>query len=184
MSDTEPAAGPAVGLLAMAFASVAGTGFTSTGDDSASMAMPVLTGVALLCYAVNLYVLRLAGHPRAGGAAAAPGSDRVLPLCAQPHLRRLPDHPDRADAAHRLTGHAGVHRDSPRRIGKRLLCALYYEEPVLACKFGAEYQAYRRAVHAWVPRLHPCPRQPVRASRAHATSSGRNPIPVNSRRAP
>lgn len=55
----------------------------------------------------------------------------------------------------------------------------FYEEPVLACKFGAEYQAYRRAVHAWVPRLHPCPSQPVRASRAHATSSGRNPIPVN-----
>lgn len=27
----------------------------------------------------------------------------------------------------------------------------FYEEPVLACKFGAEYQAYRRAVHAWCP---------------------------------
>ena len=52
----------AVGLLAMAFASVAGAGFTSTGDDSASMAMSVLTGVALLCYAVNLCVLRLAGR--------------------------------------------------------------------------------------------------------------------------
>ena len=31
----------------------------------------------------------------------------------------------------------------------------FYEEPVLACEFGAEYQAYRRAVYAWVPRLHP-----------------------------
>jgi hypothetical protein len=48
----------AIGLLAMIFASVAGTGFTSTGDDSASMAMSVLTGVAMLCYAGNLYVLR------------------------------------------------------------------------------------------------------------------------------
>lgn len=48
----------AVGLLAMAFASVAGTGFTSTGDDSASMAMATLTGVAMLCYALNLYLLR------------------------------------------------------------------------------------------------------------------------------
>jgi hypothetical protein len=47
-----------VGLLAMIFASVAGAGFTSTGDTSASMAMAVLTGVALLCYAVNLYLLR------------------------------------------------------------------------------------------------------------------------------
>jgi hypothetical protein len=47
----------AVGLLALAFASVAGAGFVSTGDNSASMAMSALTGVALLCYAVNLYVL-------------------------------------------------------------------------------------------------------------------------------
>jgi len=31
----------------------------------------------------------------------------------------------------------------------------FYEEPTLARKFGAEYQAYRRAVRAWVPRLHP-----------------------------
>jgi hypothetical protein len=47
----------AVGLLALALASVAGTGFVRTGDTSASMAMSVLTGIALLCYAVNLYVL-------------------------------------------------------------------------------------------------------------------------------
>jgi protein-S-isoprenylcysteine O-methyltransferase Ste14 len=30
-----------------------------------------------------------------------------------------------------------------------------YEEPTLGRKFGAEYQEYRRAVPAWVPRLHP-----------------------------
>jgi hypothetical protein len=45
------------GLLAIVFASVAGTGFTRTSDDSASMAMSVLTGVAMLCYAANLYLL-------------------------------------------------------------------------------------------------------------------------------
>jgi protein-S-isoprenylcysteine O-methyltransferase Ste14 len=33
--------------------------------------------------------------------------------------------------------------------------ARWYEEPVLARRFGAEYQAYRRAVPAWLPRLHP-----------------------------
>jgi protein-S-isoprenylcysteine O-methyltransferase Ste14 len=33
--------------------------------------------------------------------------------------------------------------------------ARFYEEPILARKFGAEYQAYRRAVPAWLPRLHP-----------------------------
>jgi hypothetical protein len=47
-----------IGTLAMIFASVAGTGFTSTGDDSASMAMSVLAGVAMLCYATNIYLLR------------------------------------------------------------------------------------------------------------------------------
>jgi protein-S-isoprenylcysteine O-methyltransferase Ste14 len=31
----------------------------------------------------------------------------------------------------------------------------FYEEPTLARKFGAEYQAYRRAVRAWIPRRHP-----------------------------
>ena len=37
----------------------------------------------------------------------------------------------------------------------------FYEEPILARKFGAEYQAYRRAVRAWIPRLHPwTPAQP------------------------
>jgi len=47
----------AVALLALAFASVAGAGFVRTGATSASMAMSVLTGIALLCYAVNLYAL-------------------------------------------------------------------------------------------------------------------------------
>jgi hypothetical protein len=47
-----------IGLLAIIFASVAGTGFTSTGADSASMAMSVLTGIAMLCYAADLYLLR------------------------------------------------------------------------------------------------------------------------------
>jgi protein-S-isoprenylcysteine O-methyltransferase Ste14 len=30
-----------------------------------------------------------------------------------------------------------------------------YEEPTLAARFGADYEAYRRAVPAWRPRLHP-----------------------------
>jgi len=31
----------------------------------------------------------------------------------------------------------------------------FYEEPTLARKFGADYQAYRRAVRAWIPRSRP-----------------------------
>ena len=54
-------AASALGLLALAFADVAGVGATSSGDAGASMAMAVLTAVALLCYAANLYLLRDAG---------------------------------------------------------------------------------------------------------------------------
>src|SRR5918995_4618123 len=31
----------------------------------------------------------------------------------------------------------------------------FYEEPTLACRFGTDYEAYRRAVPAWWPRLRP-----------------------------
>jgi hypothetical protein len=48
----------ALGLLALVCAAAAGASFTSSGDAADSMAMAVLTGVALLCYAVNLYGLR------------------------------------------------------------------------------------------------------------------------------
>lgn len=70
-------AASAAGLLAMILASVAGAVFTSTGDRSASMAMAVLTGVALLCYAANLYLLR-APAPRRRPEEPAPRS----PSCA------------------------------------------------------------------------------------------------------
>jgi hypothetical protein len=47
----------AAGLLALAIASAAGTSFTSTGQAAESMAMSVMFGVAMLCYAVNLYLM-------------------------------------------------------------------------------------------------------------------------------
>jgi hypothetical protein len=50
-------AASAVGLLALAFASVAGASFTSSGHPADSMAMSVFTGIGLLCYAANLYLL-------------------------------------------------------------------------------------------------------------------------------
>jgi hypothetical protein len=53
-------AASAAGLFALAFASVAGTGFSSSGQTADSMAMSVMTGVALLCYAANVYWVR---HP-------------------------------------------------------------------------------------------------------------------------
>jgi hypothetical protein len=54
----------AAGLFAVAIAAVAGAAFTSTGDAADSMAMAVMTGIALLCYAASLYLLgRPAGVP-------------------------------------------------------------------------------------------------------------------------
>lgn len=36
----------------------------------------------------------------------------------------------------------------------------WYEEPTLARRFGAEYEAYRQAVPAWRPRLRPWAPEP------------------------
>jgi protein-S-isoprenylcysteine O-methyltransferase Ste14 len=44
-----------------------------------------------------------------------------------------------------------------------------YEEPTLEAQFGAEYEAYRRAVPGWLPRLHPwsaAPKLPSEADRS------------------
>ncbi len=47
----------AAGLFAVALAAVAGASSASSGKAADSMAMAVLTGVGLLCYAANLYLL-------------------------------------------------------------------------------------------------------------------------------
>jgi hypothetical protein len=51
-------ASSAAGLIALGFASAAGASFTRSGQPAESMGMSVLTGVGLLCYAANLYLLR------------------------------------------------------------------------------------------------------------------------------
>ncbi|HEX6678663.1 MAG TPA: isoprenylcysteine carboxylmethyltransferase family protein [Actinomycetes bacterium] len=41
-------------------------------------------------------------------------------------------------------------------VGAAMATFVYgYEEPTLAIQFGAQYEAYRRAVPAWWPRRHP-----------------------------
>ena len=54
----------AAGLIGVALAAAAGASFVSGGRAADSMAMSVLTGVGLLCYAANLYLLpgRSPGH--------------------------------------------------------------------------------------------------------------------------
>ena len=46
------------GLLAIAGAAVSGASFVSDSKAGASMAMAVLTGIALVCYLGNLFVVR------------------------------------------------------------------------------------------------------------------------------
>jgi hypothetical protein len=46
-----------IGLLALAGAAAQGTAFLDKAHASASMSMAVLTGVALLCYSISLYIL-------------------------------------------------------------------------------------------------------------------------------
>ena len=60
-------ASSAAGLAAIAAAAFSGAAFVSNGQDGASMAMAILTGVALLCYLANLLVV---------GPPATPGSER------------------------------------------------------------------------------------------------------------
>lgn len=50
-------AAAAAGLFAIAFAAVTGIASASTGDAADSMAMSVMTGVALVCYAAILYAI-------------------------------------------------------------------------------------------------------------------------------
>jgi hypothetical protein len=44
-----------VGLLALVMAAIAGASFTSSGQTESSLAMAMLTGVAMLCYAGSLF---------------------------------------------------------------------------------------------------------------------------------
>ena len=48
--------------------------------------------------------------------------------------------------------------------------ARWYEEPALARQFGAQYESYRRAVPAWMPRIRP--RLAVRGRRKGSSTSG------------
>ena len=55
----------AAALLAIVGAAASGAAFVGSGNDGDSLAMALLTGVALLCYAVNLFALGPARPGRA-----------------------------------------------------------------------------------------------------------------------
>lgn len=51
----------AMGLIVLALADFAGTSFAGSAHPADSMAMSVFTGIALLCYATGLYLVRPGG---------------------------------------------------------------------------------------------------------------------------
>jgi hypothetical protein len=61
----------ALGLFAIAVAAATGASFTSTGEAADSMGMAVMTGVALLCYTANLYLLPRPASPAQASTAQA-----------------------------------------------------------------------------------------------------------------
>lgn len=60
-----------------------------------------------------------------------------------------------------LTGSPGMLRYTVVACCIGLAAARFYEELILTRKFGREYEIYRHAVRAWIPRLHPwSPQEP------------------------
>jgi len=65
---------------------------------------------------------------------------------------RRSDVRERAGASAEPARAAGLRR---RRLVTVASFVRWYEEPTLARQFGEQYQAYRRAVPAWRPRIRP-----------------------------
>ena len=57
----------AVALLAIVGAAFSGASFVNDGKASGSMAMAIMTGVAMLCYVLNLYLLGSARSSKVNG---------------------------------------------------------------------------------------------------------------------
>ena len=60
-----------IGLLALLGAAAQGAAFVDKSHPAASMIMAILTGVALLCYGISLYLLGSHGRQRPGRADAS-----------------------------------------------------------------------------------------------------------------
>ncbi len=72
-----PIAVSLVGLLAVAGAGVSGLVFVDRGREGSSMAMAILTGGALLCYLLNLFLLSSSARASADAGGAEQGRSGV-----------------------------------------------------------------------------------------------------------
>lgn len=65
-----------IGMLCMVGASVAGAAFVDSGKEARSITMALLTGVALICYLIN--VAALSGGAQTAGVAGSGGSSDTM----------------------------------------------------------------------------------------------------------
>jgi hypothetical protein len=86
-------------------------------------------------------------------ALASISSGGFLPLRAEPHVRGLCSGLDRAVGCFRARQPGSDRcRGSRCPLGVHLF-VVFYEEPILRRKFGAEYEQYCRNVRRWWPRV-------------------------------
>jgi protein-S-isoprenylcysteine O-methyltransferase Ste14 len=115
-------------------------------------AVLVLVGVAALLHAFGRFVLEGLGTP----APVAPPERLVVG-----GLYRYVRNPMYVAVLLTILGQALVLLQPVLLVYAALVAAAVasfvygYEQPTLSARFGAEYEAYRRAVPAWWPRLHP-----------------------------
>jgi protein-S-isoprenylcysteine O-methyltransferase Ste14 len=115
-------------------------------------AVLIATGVAFLLHAFARFVIEGIGTP----APVAP-TERLVVGGAYRHVRN----PMYLAVGATIVGQA-LFFGEPLLLGYAALFAAIvfsfvrlYEEPTLSEQFGESYEAYRRAVPGWLPRLHP-----------------------------
>ena len=114
--------------------------------------IPIAAGAAILIHSFARFVMEGAGTP----APIAP-TERLVVGGLYRHVRN----PMYVGVLAAILGQAYLFGD-PRLIiygaaigAAFVLFVAFYEEPTLRARYGEEYEAYRRAVPGWFPRLRP-----------------------------
>jgi protein-S-isoprenylcysteine O-methyltransferase Ste14 len=117
-----------------------------------------VAGAALIVAGLVPLVTAFVEFTRAGGTPAPPAPTSTLVVSG---FNRYVRNPMYVGLVLIISGQALLFG----RLGLLLYAALVwavtasfvlgYEEPSLTRRFGSQYDAYRRAVPAWIPRLHP-----------------------------
>jgi len=146
------APGVVAGVLPWAITGWRQPGFQEWGALQASGAVLTAAGVLFLAAAFVRFVLEGRGTP----APVAP-TERLVVGGAYRHVRN----PMYLAVLSAIGGQAAMFRSETLLlygIGIAICFAAFvklYEEPTLLHRYGAAYEAYRRAVPAWLPRLTP-----------------------------